>query len=363
MITIIHPVILNASKQSGGIETWIQDYLTYSTGRYRILGVTRGGQNDRNFEVRGGVEVKSITRIPVQRRLLPNLVRLAYGLIIHRRLITDNVMIHRIELAPVIRLIKPGAKIVLVVHTDLESQLKKGSDSIWRWIPQIFQFVEKLSLKYCSGILAYSKAQHKKYSDLGFETELGNAWYDDHVFNYFRVPGPQNIAWVGRLEAVKDPLLAIDALSIVAKTFSGEINFIGNGSLRSQVSRRVTDLALQSRFNMKPELSPNELAALLNRATVLLQTSHFEGSPRILVEALACGVRIVSTVGGDPELWSSDSNLGERIEQRDPETIAIAISRALNRGPIAEDYLSQVRLRQASSVVTSLERFFNEKYA
>ena len=62
---------------------------------------------------------------------------------------------------------------------------------------------------------------------------------------------------------------------------------------------------------------------------VLVLPSHVEGTPNVVLEALACGRRVVaSAVGGVPDLLADDT-LGTLVPPRDPDALARAIVRAI----------------------------------
>jgi glycosyltransferase involved in cell wall biosynthesis len=73
------------------------------------------------------------------------------------------------------------------------------------------------------------------------------------------------------------------------------------------------------------ERVPTWLAA----CDVLVLPSHVEGTPNVLIEALACGRRVVaSAVGGVPDLVR-DETLGALVPPRDPSALARALITAL----------------------------------
>jgi glycosyltransferase involved in cell wall biosynthesis len=60
----------------------------------------------------------------------------------------------------------------------------------------------------------------------------------------------------------------------------------------------------------------------------LVLPSWAEGTPNVVIEALACGRRVVATpVGGIPELIHAP-DLGELVQARDPGRLAAALERA-----------------------------------
>jgi glycosyltransferase involved in cell wall biosynthesis len=56
-----------------------------------------------------------------------------------------------------------------------------------------------------------------------------------------------------------------------------------------------------------------------------------EGTPNVVIEALACGRRVVATrVGGTPDVVTSDT-LGTLVPPRDPSALAVALEDSLSR--------------------------------
>jgi glycosyltransferase involved in cell wall biosynthesis len=83
-------------------------------------------------------------------------------------------------------------------------------------------------------------------------------------------------------------------------------------------------------------------------ADVLVLPSHSEGSPNVLLEAMAAQVPIVATaVGGVPEIVQNDET-ALLIKPNAPEQMAGAISEILG-----DDALAQRLVRNASAVVAT----------
>ena len=67
-----------------------------------------------------------------------------------------------------------------------------------------------------------------------------------------------------------------------------------------------------------------EVAMLMNAVDCLLMTSHSEGSPQVVKEALACGCPIVSVAVGDVKELIGDTDSGT-VTDRTPEALIQAI--------------------------------------
>lgn len=76
---------------------------------------------------------------------------------------------------------------------------------------------------------------------------------------------------------------------------------------------------------------PERVARWMAACDVLVLPSHVEGTPNVVLEALASGRRVVATrVGGVPDLITEPA-LGSLVTPRDPATLATAIATALRQ--------------------------------
>lgn len=132
---------------------------------------------------------------------------------------------------------------------------------------------------------------------------------------------PITLAFIGRLSAEKDPLLFVDAFAQLKKnlpTCKGLI--IGEGPLRDAVLQRIQHHALEQDLLMLGFVDPIE--AILPAIDVLLITSSTEGTPMVLLEAMAAGTIIVSSaVGGIPQVIQHEQN-GLLVYDRNAQAFA-----------------------------------------
>ncbi|MCX2965389.1 WecB/TagA/CpsF family glycosyltransferase [Gordonia sp. SW 21] len=169
-------------------------------------------------------------------------------------------------------------------------------------------------------------------------------WFDPQVFysndsTKERKGASIKVVWVGRLERPKDPALAVESFKHVASNLKGtgrtiELRIIGDGTQRKRLEDRVNELPadIQSRIHLTGRLDPLEVASHLRDATVFLMTSHpgYEGYPRVLVEAMACGTPAVVTTGSDTGSLVEQGVSGYEVTERDAAGIGRAIISAAN---------------------------------
>jgi glycosyltransferase involved in cell wall biosynthesis len=131
--------------------------------------------------------------------------------------------------------------------------------------------------------------------------------------------------WVGRFEPEKDPLLALGALEMFMGEGPGRVAvMLGNGSLHDRV--------LEGRHacvHIPGAVSRTEVASAMAESDVALITSHFEGSPVVMSEALASGTPVVATRESDPDERIVDGVNGYCVIERSPSALASAMHAAL----------------------------------
>jgi len=135
--------------------------------------------------------------------------------------------------------------------------------------------------------------------------------------------GSRHILWIGRLEAQKDPKLALQV--IAAMKGPTHLTMLGDGSLRDQVSREISAMGLSQKVTMAGYVP--EIESHLAAADALLITSRYEGGPAVAVEALAHGVPVVST---DCSFLLNDlitePLAGRIVTSRAPQAMAFALA-------------------------------------
>ena len=138
------------------------------------------------------------------------------------------------------------------------------------------------------------------------------------------------ILGVGRLAWQKRFDVLIDALALVRAKREVRAIILGEGRFRGDLERRVTRLDLGDAVSLPGNVA--DVGAWMAQADLLVSTSAFEGSPGVLIEALAAGLPVVATrcPGGSVELLA-DGEGGELVPMDDAAATADAILTMLDR--------------------------------
>jgi glycosyltransferase involved in cell wall biosynthesis len=102
---------------------------------------------------------------------------------------------------------------------------------------------------------------------------------------------------------------------------------IGDGPLKGELEAVTASLGERVRLIQRQPL--DRIPLYMAAADILVLPSHFEGTPNVVLEALASGRRVVATrVGGVPDLITSDT-LGALVPPGAPDALAQGIVTAL----------------------------------
>jgi glycosyltransferase involved in cell wall biosynthesis len=185
------------------------------------------------------------------------------------------------------------------------------------------------------------------------------AYFDLESFTSEPVqPLPQQpaVAWIGTLQRTKNPGLLAEAWRrVVARTSAGRLVVVGQGPLHPIVDELAR--SLPTRVARIAQLTPPEVAKLLDESTLLAMSSESEGFPRVIMEAFARGRFVVATaVGGIPDLVEPGKN-GVLVSPGDADALADALVRVLEDGALAE------RLAGGALETAETLRWTPERYA
>jgi glycosyltransferase involved in cell wall biosynthesis len=205
------------------------------------------------------------------------------------------------------------------------------------WKNRAYERMQCRALRAFDAVVAVSSPLAQRLSDAGVPRDrlhiIPNAYGGRTVFaapdaarEALRVPAEAlHIGWVGRLGFEKGADVLIEAVHRLAER-NLVVSIVGEGRQRKALERLAAARGLENivRFH---GLVPD--AARLARAfDVVVLSSRTEGTPIVLLEAMAAGVPVVaSRVGGIPDIVSSREALLVPPEQ--PELLASAIAAVL----------------------------------
>lgn len=129
------------------------------------------------------------------------------------------------------------------------------------------------------------------------------------------------VLYVGRLEREKGVVDLLDAFGALSKSQPDfDLVLLGDGKARAEAEKRAPTLG--SRLRILGARPLHEIPEWLAACDLLTLPSWNEGTPNVVLEALASGRRVVtSNVGGIPDLvdpdGTGDTRLGRMVAARD----------------------------------------------
>ncbi len=111
--------------------------------------------------------------------------------------------------------------------------------------------------------------------------------------------------FIGRLEKNKGIDLFIDSV----KLSGTKALIVGDGPMAESTKAKIKNERLSDKITFHGwAKDAEEIAELINKSKILVVTSYNEGGPRVVLEAMACGVPVVATrVGMVPDIVPPES--------------------------------------------------------
>lgn len=146
---------------------------------------------------------------------------------------------------------------------------------------------------------------------------------------WFAVGTPPVVLAAGRLTEAKNFPLLLKAFAHVRRKRPCRLMILGEGPLRHALEAQVSDLRLGSDV-LLPGFVDNPLP-YMRQANVFVLSSLWEGLPAVLIQAMACGCRVVSTdCPSGPREILEDGRWGELVPVDDELALAEAIERCID---------------------------------
>jgi glycosyltransferase involved in cell wall biosynthesis len=190
--------------------------------------------------------------------------------------------------------------------------------------------------RQADGVIAVSSALAARLHDLGIDRSriavLRNG-VDPTVFRPtvpYRTgegPAPRPLALsVGNLVPLKGHDLAIVAVARIPEL---TLWIVGAGPERKRLERLAHEHRAAGRVRFLGSVPHERMPEVYSAADLLLLASEREGWPNVLLEAMACGVRVVTTPVSDVIEVVSKPTAGIWIRERSVDCLTLAIRQSL----------------------------------
>jgi glycosyltransferase involved in cell wall biosynthesis len=159
---------------------------------------------------------------------------------------------------------------------------------------------------------------------------------DTDIFKPFLPSNNQtNITFIGRLDKMKGVQVLLEAFKALNEdSVTAYLNIIGDGPDREKLKNCAVQAGIADSLNFCGEIV--DIKPFLEKTAVFVLPSLSEGLPNVLLEAMACGLPIVTTrVGGNIDLIRDGVN-GILVEPEHSDQLYQAMKKLLIDKNLAE---------------------------
>jgi glycosyltransferase involved in cell wall biosynthesis len=316
------------SKNSGGIGKFCLSLIKDYPGDEIILVCGTSSKSSLGKFVNVCIDGFDIKILPIflsrdkyiLKLKMPLTLSYIFGLFRYRAFLSDRsfkIVLNRFEYF--FPLIFTPLKKVLIIHSDIEKNIySKNSEIKWSLIPSLYLFLISFVMHRVDLVLSVNSASKnflkKKYNDL--MVEYSPTWPDRRIFSvldefscrsnklkflkdYGLSEDCKILLFVGRLELPKNFPLLLNALRLLPESYICLV--AGSGSLLNTYIDMVDDFNLSKRVKFLGSISQFDLNIFYNISDIYISTSFYEGMSVAQLEALCCGLPVVTTCTGESD--------------------------------------------------------------
>ncbi len=191
--------------------------------------------------------------------------------------------------------------------------------------------IAKWTLRSADRVICLSTENKRELEELGIASANIRIIHNGIDVTVFTPPERKQgktsnqILWVGRFVPGKGVECLISAFHIlVRKNENYRLTMVGEGPLKEKIKHKIRGLGLSQYIHFRDFIPNTELPDLYRNSDVFVLTSINEGVPLTILEAMACGVPVVSTKL--PQLVNIVNGCGLLVPVGNPESVADAVS-------------------------------------
>ena len=170
----------------------------------------------------------------------------------------------------------------------------------------------------------------------------------------------KKILSVGSLKDEKDYKTIIEAIALIQPSINIKLIILGEGSFRYQLEQLINSLGLEENISL-PGFFVDPYPWYLS-ADLFVLSSKWEGFGNVIVEALECGVPVVSTdCPGGPREILEDGYYGKLVKVGDAVALANAIKESLRQPYNATLLIKRAQDFSVSTISDQYINYFSDK--
>lgn len=284
-------ISLNKWEQIGSLEREIAPYRKLAAHFDRLYFFTYGGRSDLGYRKLFPENVEIIPKPDgMPSTLYSMLLPFMHRKILRAAVLKTNQMDG--SWAAVIAKKVSGAKLVVRCGYEWLRTLERAGKP--RWKRFLARIAERFAYRNADAIILTSESDKKFVMDK-FRIDASRVKVVPNYVDtdFFRPADSKKekgrIIFVGRLEKEKNLFNLVAA----CEGLPVKIVIIGSGSLREKLESFAAEKSVRAEF--KGNVPQRQLPEELNRSEIFVLPSLYEGNPKALLEAMACGLPCISS--------------------------------------------------------------------
>jgi glycosyltransferase involved in cell wall biosynthesis len=275
-----------------------------------------------------------------------------------------------------------NVKILFLHGHNFKDFYNKKTEVRWGKFPWLYFWLENKLLPLFNHIYTVREdAAHyykTKYPTKAHDISFLPTWVDDTIFYSIEegqrralcekltqekgIPASSKMfLFVGRYEGQKDPLRLLDAFrQVKTQNSNAVLILIGEGSLKAKMQQYVQDHNLSAAVRFLPPMAQQDIAQWMNVADVLCLSSAFEGMPLVVIEALYCGLPVVSTAVGETARLLGNLQGGRLVTDESAEAFAKQMIDLIENPPTREVCKKQAEPFTARQILAPVYQYHRQ---
>ena len=281
------------------------------------------------------------TKKKTSKGLLPDRLKFYLLLLKYRNKLFNNfdeirLFTHAPETILALKIKTSNIKVLHFLH-GVENPLENSRFKWGKLVSSIFWKMLVKKLKQTDYIAAAADINNinkfKSKNKLSNKIDFFPTRYDDTIFksyNHDKIKTP-TFVYCGRISLIKGWELLIQSFIYYLKYFgNAQLIFIGDGEDKNKLEKIINMSNISKNVTITGFIKKKEIVVWLNRSNVFVLPSFKEGWPIAILEALGCGLPIVSTNISSADQLIRENINGFIVNSRDKIALAHAMNKALN---------------------------------
>ena len=224
---------------------------------------------------------------------------------------------------------------------------KTLAEDFWKWSME--RFAGGRNVMFATGGDSVSPSETNPNIKWIFSTSLRQRDLNDSVTRELPGDGAVRLITACRLEEKKGVDVVIESMQLILEKFpKAFLDVVGDGSLLPKLREQVRRLGIKDKVNFHGKVTPSKVVELMKASHVFcFPTSASEGFPKVVLEAMASGLPVITTkVSVLPELVGG-SGCGILLDAPTAGNLADAV-KTICSDPVAYRQISSNTVKTAS---------------